>query len=92
VLGRGTVHPEHLSLGMEAGPARAQAGEAPAPRSLKQRADAAAARAEREAIQEALQAARGNKSEAARTLGIDYKTLHLKMRRYAISADHFRAN
>ena len=47
--------------------------------------------AEREAIREALHAAGGNKSEAARLLQTDYKTLHLKMRRYAISARDFTA-
>src|SRR5205809_2833436 len=44
----------------------------------------AAAEAERRAIRQALRTARGNKSEAARILGTDFKTLHLKMRRYGI--------
>ena len=57
--------------------------------SLRQRAEAAAETAEREAIREALLATGGNKSEAARMLQTDYKTLHLKMRRYAISAGEF---
>ena len=91
VLARGTVYPEHLWLGMESAPLPTQNGESSPPvRSLKARAEAAAAQAEREAIQETLHTARGNKSEAARLLGIDYKTLHLKMRRYAISAESFR--
>ncbi len=54
--------------------------------SLRQIAETAAEHAEREAIRQALVAARGNKSEAARLLGTEYKTLHLKMRRYAIPA------
>jgi DNA-binding NtrC family response regulator len=58
--------------------------------SLKELADRAAAEAERQAIRLALHATRGNKSEAARLLGVDYKTLHLKMKRYAIHAADFR--
>jgi len=59
--------------------------------SLKELADRAAAEAERQAIRLALQATRGNKSEAARLLRVDYKTLHLKMKRYALDASEFRA-
>jgi len=46
--------------------------------SLKEIAEAATADAERRAIHRILQATRGNKSEAARLLRTDYKTLHLK--------------
>ena len=56
---------------------------------LKEFADRAAAEAERQAIRLALYATRGNKSEAARLLRVDYKTLHLKMKRYAIDAADF---
>ena len=59
---------------------------------LKEFADRAAAEAERQAIRLALHATRGNKSEAARLLRVDYKTLHLKMKRYAIEAADFRAS
>lgn len=59
--------------------------------SLKELAERVAAEAERQAIRLALQATRGNKSEAARLLALDYKTLHLKMKRYAIDAADFRA-
>ena len=58
---------------------------------MKDIADRAAAEAERQAIRLALQATRGNKSEAARLLRVDYKTLHLKMKRYGIEAREFRA-
>ncbi len=58
---------------------------------LKEIADRAVAEAERQAIRLALQAARGNKSEAARLLGVDYKTLHVKMEHYAIEVGDFRA-
>ena len=58
--------------------------------SLREIAGRAAAEAERQAIRLALRATRGNKSEAARLLRVDYKTLHLKMKRYAIDAADFR--
>jgi DNA-binding NtrC family response regulator len=60
--------------------------------SLKELAERAAAEAERQAIRLALHATRGNKSEAARLLRVDYKTLHLKMKRYAIEAAEYRAS
>jgi DNA-binding NtrC family response regulator len=60
--------------------------------SLKDFAERVAAEAERQAIRLALHAARGNKSEAARLLRVDYKTLHLKMKRYAIDAGNFRTS
>ena len=58
-------------------------------RSLKEIADHAARLAERQAISEALRAARGNKSRAARALKTDYKTLHVKMRDLGIEAAEF---
>ena len=60
--------------------------------SLKEIADRAAAEAERQTIRLALQATRGNKSQAARLLQVDYKTLHLKMKRYDIEAREFRVS
>ena len=60
--------------------------------SLRESAGRAAAEAERQAIRLALQATRGNKSEAARLLRVDYKTLHLKTKRYSIEAAEFRAS
>lgn len=59
--------------------------------SLKDIAGRAAAEAERQAIRLALQAAHGNKSEAARLLRVDYKTLYLKIKRFGIDAGEFRA-
>jgi two-component system nitrogen regulation response regulator GlnG len=58
--------------------------------SLKELAQAATEDAEGRAIRKALEAARGNKSEAARLLRVDYKTLHLKMKQYGIAAGLFR--
>ena len=52
----------------------------------------ATAEAERQAIRLSLQATAGNKSEAARLLRVDYKTLHLKMKRYGIEAREFRTS
>jgi transcriptional regulator of acetoin/glycerol metabolism len=36
-----------------------------------------------------MEAAKGNKSQAARLLRTDYSTLHTKMKRYGISARDF---
>jgi DNA-binding NtrC family response regulator len=58
--------------------------------SLKETAGAAAAHAEQHAIRRVLQATSGNKSEAARLLRTDYKTLHVKMKQYGIDAGPFR--
>ena len=63
---------------------------APAGCSLREIAGGAAAYAEQQAIRRALQATSGNKSEAARLLRTDYKTLHLKMKQYDIPAAQFR--
>jgi DNA-binding NtrC family response regulator len=52
--------------------------------SLREIATSAAAAAERQAICEALRAASGNKSAAARTLRTDYKTLHVKIKSLGI--------
>ena len=60
--------------------------------SLKDFGERVAAEAEQQAIRLALRATRGNKSEAARLLRVDYKTLHLKMKRYAIDAGNFRTS
>jgi DNA-binding NtrC family response regulator len=60
--------------------------------SLKEITHRATAEAERQAIRLALQATGGNKSEAARLLRVDYKTLHLKMKRYGIEAREFRTS
>jgi DNA-binding NtrC family response regulator len=58
-------------------------------RSLKAIAEEAALAAERQAICETLRSTRGNKSQAARALSVDYKTLHLKMRKLGIRARDF---
>ena len=57
--------------------------------SLREVTEVATAHAERHAIRQALEAAKGNKSQAARLLRTDYSTLHAKMKRYGISARDF---
>src|SRR6184192_3258675 len=87
------IEPEHLSVLPIDSAATVTAREserAPAGCSLKAVAEAAAADAEQHAIRLALQASGGNKSWAARCLQTDYKTLHLKMKQYGISAGQFR--
>ena len=64
-------------------------GEPQADRSLREIADRAARAAERQAICEALRFTHGNKSQAARALQTDYKTLHLKMRQFGLEARDF---
>ena len=58
-------------------------------RSLAEVADEAARDAERRLIAETLRTTRGNKSQAARSLRTDYKTLHLKMKKLGIRAKDF---
>jgi DNA-binding NtrC family response regulator len=86
------IEPEHLSfLHADASPAAASREERAAiGRSLKEIADAAAADAEQHAIRRILRDTKGNKSEAARLLRTDYKTLHLKMKQYGIPAAEFK--
>jgi DNA-binding NtrC family response regulator len=60
--------------------------------SLGEIARQSVAEAERHAIRLALQATHGNKSEAARLLRVDYKTLHLKVKRYGIDTREFRVS
>jgi len=93
-----TIHPHALRLvmvGPPGGPGEAPAvppSEAASPngRTLKEVAEHAAREAERRAIIRALRASRGNKSQAAKALRTDYKTLHLKMKSLTIRADDFR--
>jgi two-component system nitrogen regulation response regulator GlnG len=64
-------------------------GATPAGTSLREVAAEAAEAAERRAISEALRSSHGNKSRAARALDTDYKTLHLKMKRFGIRGRDF---
>jgi DNA-binding NtrC family response regulator len=55
-------------------------------RSLKQIAESAVEEAEKQAIRNVLQSTGGNKSKAAKMLKTDYKTLHLKIKKYGLQA------
>jgi len=70
VLGASTIEEEHLPEEIR----RSRRGPLP-PGTMRQ--------AEDEAIERALEAAAGNKAEAARILGVDRKTLHSKLKRRA---------
>jgi DNA-binding NtrC family response regulator len=52
--------------------------------SLKQVAETAVEEAERQAISHVLKTTGGNKSQAAKILKTDYKTLHLKIKKYKL--------
>ncbi len=58
-------------------------------RSLKEIAEHAALSAERHAIAQALKTTEGNKTQAARALKTDYKTLHIKMKRLGMRSHDF---
>lgn len=91
ILAADAIEPEHLRfLPVDSSPATAPREPIPVGLSLKEIADAAAADAEQQAIRRALQASRGNKSEAARHLRVDYKTLHVKMKQYGIASAQFK--
>jgi len=92
LLASDVIEPAHLSVIPVDSPATAALREAPAPGdcSLKEIADAAAAQAEQDAIRRVLQLTSGNKSEAARLLRTDYKTLYLKIKQYRIDPALFR--
>jgi two-component system nitrogen regulation response regulator GlnG len=91
LLASDVIEPAHLSVIPVDSPPTAAVGEAaPGDCSLREVADAAAAQAEETVIRRALQLTGGNKSEAARLLRTDYKTLHLKVKHYGIDAGLFR--
>jgi two-component system nitrogen regulation response regulator GlnG len=84
------IEEEHLSLldGLRVCPG--PSGPTAVGPSLKEISNAAAEDAERQAIRQALQASNGNKTEAARRLRTDYKTLHLKIKQHGIDAGRFK--
>jgi DNA-binding NtrC family response regulator len=85
VLSLNTVQP----LVEKSSAADVHAASSVAGRTLREVAAHAAREAERQSICEALRATRGNKSQAARALVTDYKTLHLKMKDLGIRARDF---
>jgi two-component system nitrogen regulation response regulator GlnG len=99
LLASEVIEPEHLSILAVEPCAVVSGNHKPAPAStgarvasLKELAEEAVVDAEGQAIRLALQATRGNKSEAARLLKVDYKTLHLKMKRFGIQSGAFRVS
>jgi DNA-binding NtrC family response regulator len=89
LLSSGLITAEHLmALAVDADgePPPATPRATGSTRSLREVAETAAAHAEQEAIRQALAATHGNKSEAARLLHTDYKTLHVKIRRYGLGS------
>jgi DNA-binding NtrC family response regulator len=95
LLASDVIELEHLAvLPVDPPPTTAETafrGEStPVGSSLREIAEAAATYAEQQAIRRVLQVTSGNKSEAARLLRTDYKTLHLKMKQYGIPAAQFR--
>jgi len=90
LLAAGVIEREHLSLLDGSRVSTPRSGPTALGPSLKEIADAAAADAERQAIRQALQACKGNKTEAARRLRTDYKTLHLKIKQHGIDAGRFK--
>jgi len=92
LLAAEVIEPEHLSFLPADGSSATEPREEPVTvgASLKEIAEAASADAEQQAIRRILQDTKGNKSEAARLLRTDYKTLHVKMKQYGISSMSFR--
>jgi DNA-binding NtrC family response regulator len=92
LLATDLVTPEFLpALGApgEAAPPAVVAPTVSGELSLREVTEIATTDAERRAIRQALEAAKGNKTQAARLLRTDYSTLHAKMKRYGISARDF---
>jgi DNA-binding NtrC family response regulator len=90
LLASGVIERDHLSLLDGSRAIARRSGPAAIGPSLREITEAAAADAERQAIRQALQASKGNKTEAARRLRTDYKTLHLKIKQHGIDTRRFR--
>ena len=84
----GTILPEHLRLDGACPEERPPAAPAPS-LSLRELARMAVVDVERHAICDALRACGGKKSEAARLLRTNYKTLYTKMREYRITGQDY---
>jgi two-component system nitrogen regulation response regulator GlnG len=93
LLSQDFIGSEQLSetgLPGEAAPARSHwESEIQSGLSLKEISLKTAAHVEKEVIQGVLSLTRGNKSQAARLLKIDYKTLHYKLKEYGIQTREF---
>jgi len=90
LLASDVIETDHLSLLDGSRVLSRRSGPTSIGPSLKEIAEAAAEDAERQAIRQALQACRGNKTEAARRLRTDYKTLHVKIKHHGINTGQFK--
>ena len=90
LLASDVIDQQHLSLLDGSRMSTRRSGPTAIGPSLKEIAEAAAEDAERQAIRQALQACKGNKTEAARRLRTDYKTLHLKIKQHGIDVGRFK--
>jgi len=90
LLASDVIDQQHLSLLDGSRMSTRRSGPTAIGPSLKEIAEAAAEDAERQAIRQALRACKGNKTEAARRLRTDYKTLHLKIKQLGIDAGRFK--
>jgi DNA-binding NtrC family response regulator len=91
LVGSAIIEPHHLTS-LDQDSAQAFLGSSvtlEAPLTLREAHDRAAAEAECQVIRRALKETSGNKSEAARLIKTDYKTLHVKMKQYGIRATDF---
>ncbi len=89
LLADGVIDDNHLALREGEHPAGDHRPVDPAApntwESLRQRVHRSVMTVEQTALREALNAADGNKAQAARLLHIDYKTLHTKLKEYGIT-------
>jgi len=90
LLASDAIEQEHVSLLDGSRVSTRRSGPTAIGPSLKEIAEAVAEDAARQAIRQALQACKGNKTEAARRLRTDYKTLHLKIKQLGIDAGRFK--
>ena len=90
LLASDAIEQEHVSLLDGSRVSTRRSGPTAIGPSLKEIAEAVAEDAARQAIRQALQACKGNKTEAARRLRTDYKTLHLKIKQHRIDARRFK--
>jgi DNA-binding NtrC family response regulator len=84
------IRPEELKAVLNDVDGASPAAQSPSTgQTLKEIAEQAARAAERQAICDRLRATQGNKSQAAKALRTDYKTLHVKMKQLGIRAHDF---
>jgi len=89
LLAEGVIGPGELRLRTDASriPPSSTDSYGEGPLSLKEIVLHSTVQIERSILAQALRRAGGNKAQAARMLGIDYKTIHTKMRQYGIQKE-----